>query len=246
MNAPSPRLARRSTRALIGLAVIATALASAATPSITRAASQPMCTLTIGINAHTGRCGATFIGKANVRVQVAPNGVITRTPATATIYVHPNYNNVLAVLDTRSHRWVYTSDTTVSGRRVYALLAPGALAQFKHESLRIETGARIVHGGRAACPSSLLVHHNLLRGCQDVMIVTNPWSKVLLTILYGAHTHYTVQLKAYADAKGVFQWVFPVAFNPSPREHTMAVIHVTVALGHSVKSGYTMFRVLPM
>src|SRR5690242_15458818 len=79
-------------RVTIGLACLGGILAQGVVSSPARAASAPKCVYVIGANQHLGRCGATFIGSSNVRVQVAADGVITRTPATATIHVRPNFN----------------------------------------------------------------------------------------------------------------------------------------------------------
>lgn len=232
-------------RVAISLACLVGALTPFTVPSFARAASAPKCVYVIGANQHLGRCGATFMGSKNVRVQIAANGVITRTPATATIHVRPNFNNVLAVYDSYIGAFVYVADGAISGQRTYALLPPTSLMQFKRETLRIVTGSRTVYGGRTTCPSRMLSHSTPVRGCQDVLITTNPWSRVLITIGYGAHTHYSNHRSVYADAKGVYQLVFPVVYNPSLREHRIrATVDVTVALGHAVKSGRTGFGVL--
>lgn len=245
MNIPSKKAARLYLRVAIGLAGLGGILTQGVVSAPARAASAPKCVYVIGANQHLGSCGATFMGSRNVRVQVAANGVITRTPATATIHVRPNFNNVLAVYDSYIGAFVYVADGTISGQKTYALLAPTSLVQFKQETLRLVTAARTVYGGRTTCPSRLLTHYMPTRGCQDVMIVTAPWSRTLITIGYGAHTHYADHKSVYADAKGVYQLVFPVAYNPSSRQRRiMATVDVTVALGHAVKSGRTSFAVL--
>lgn len=245
MNAPLERTSRHYLRVAISLICLGGIMVQGIASAPARAASAPKCIYVIGAKQHLGHCGATFIGSNNVRVQVAANGVITRTPATATIQVRPNFNNVLAVYNSYIGTYIYVANGTISGRRTYALLAPTSLVQFKRETLHIVTRAKTVYGGRTKCPSRLLTHYTPTRGCQDVMIVTAPWSRTLITIGYGAHTHYANHKGVYADAHGIYQLVFPVVYNPSPRQRRIvATVDVTVALGHAVKSGRTSFAVL--
>lgn len=127
--------------------------------------------------------------------------------------------------------------------------AASSPARVSRETLRVVALVPAVYGGRtAACPSRVLFQHALVRGCQDVIVTTEPGSKILLTLRYPTNRHYIVHREVYADARGMYQWVFPVDYTPSARERhaSAAVVDVTVALGHAVKGSYAVFRVMPM
>jgi len=117
------------------------------------------------------------------------------------------------------------------------------------ETLHVVALFRTVTGGRTtSCPSRMLSRYIHVSGCQKVIITTEPGSKVLLTLRYSTNKHYVLHKTGYADARGMYQWVFAVNHNPSTHEQrkSMGIVEVTVALGHTAKGGYTLFRVLPM
>lgn len=137
------------------------------------------------------------------------------------------------------------------------LVAMGAIPSFADaashptqttgESLRVVALFRTVTGGRTiACPSRMLYRYIRLAGCQKVTITTQPGSKVLLTLRYNTNKHYILHKTGYADAFGLYQWVFPVAYTPSTHalHRSLGIVDVTAVLGHAVKVRYTVFRVL--
>jgi hypothetical protein len=120
-------------------------------------------------------------------------------------------------------------------------------SQATGETLHVRPQFRTVTGGRTtSCSSRMLSHYIRASGCQKVIVTTVPGSKILMTLRYSTNKQYIMHKTGYADARGVYQWVFAVKYSPSTRalRGSVGIVEVSAVLGHSVKVGYTVFRVL--
>jgi len=80
--------------------------------------------------------------------------------------------------------------------------AAAHLSLVTHETLHVVVLARTVYGGRTTpCPAHMLVHYTVVRGCEEVVITTEPGSKILLTLRYRPNKHYLLHKTVYANAR---------------------------------------------
>jgi hypothetical protein len=125
--------------------------------------------------------------------------------------------------------------------------AASHVAKSTGEPLHVVAQFHMVTGGRTtSCSSRMLAHYVHASGCQKVIVTTAPGSKVLMTLRYSTNRHYIMHKTGYANARGVYQWVFAVKYAPSTRalHGSLGIVDVTAVLGHAAKGAFTVFRVI--